>query len=110
MATCLTLAQIALALFIRGESPDAGAWAGWIAIWIGGVFGVVPIVTFRRIGGVARGQCSLVGCPEVRTRGQGSYDVQLVKNSVARRWTAGNPRESEGEVFFVDKPGRSRYQ
>jgi protein-S-isoprenylcysteine O-methyltransferase Ste14 len=52
----LTIAQIALACFVRGQGSEAAAWAGWICLWSAGIFGVVPIFTFKWKGGVAQGE------------------------------------------------------
>ena len=56
IASILTIAQITLAFFVRGESPETLQWVGWICIWISGIFGLVPIITFRRKGGVPEGE------------------------------------------------------
>ena len=49
----LTIAQIALAFFLHRDAPDAIEWLGWICLWISAIFGVLPILTFRRLGGVS---------------------------------------------------------
>jgi protein-S-isoprenylcysteine O-methyltransferase Ste14 len=56
IASVLTVAQIALAFFVKGNAPEAVQWAGWVCVWIGGIFGVLPIITFRRKGGVPKGK------------------------------------------------------
>jgi protein-S-isoprenylcysteine O-methyltransferase Ste14 len=56
IATALTLAQIVLVFVVNGRGPEALQWAGWICLWTSGIFGVLPIITFRRKGGVAKGQ------------------------------------------------------
>jgi protein-S-isoprenylcysteine O-methyltransferase Ste14 len=56
IASVLTVAQIVLAFFFRRAGSDVLEWAGWICLWTSGVFGVLPIITFRRKGGVARGE------------------------------------------------------
>ena len=52
----LTVAQIVLAFFLRRPGPEALEWAGWICLWTSAIFGVLPIITFRRKGGVAKGE------------------------------------------------------
>jgi len=55
ISSTLTVAQIVLAIFLRRPGSEALEWAGWICLWTSGVFGMLPIVTFRRQGGVAKG-------------------------------------------------------
>jgi len=56
VAGTLTVAQIVLAFFLNRPGSEALAWAGWICLWTAGIFGVLPIITFRRKGGVAKGE------------------------------------------------------
>jgi protein-S-isoprenylcysteine O-methyltransferase Ste14 len=56
VAGVLTVAQIALAFFLRRSSSEAVEWIGWICLWTSAIFGVLPIITFRRKGGVAKGE------------------------------------------------------
>jgi len=56
VASVLTVAQIILAFFLNGAGPEAAKWIGWICVWTSGVFGILPIIQFRRKGGVGRGQ------------------------------------------------------
>ena len=56
VASVLTVAQIILAFFLHGGGSEALQWAGWICLWISAVFGVLPIITFRRTGGVPKGE------------------------------------------------------
>jgi len=56
IASVLTVAQIILAFFVHRPGSEGLAWAGWICLWIAGIFGVLPIVTFRRKGGVRKGE------------------------------------------------------
>ncbi|MGD2148334.1 MAG: hypothetical protein PVH41_16700 [Anaerolineae bacterium] len=56
VAGALTVAQIVLAFFLNRHGSEALAWAGWICLWTSAVFGVLPIITFRRKGGVAKGE------------------------------------------------------
>jgi protein-S-isoprenylcysteine O-methyltransferase Ste14 len=55
IASVLTVAQIVLAFFLQGPSTEALQWAGWICLWTSGVFGIIPIITFRRKGDVPKG-------------------------------------------------------
>ncbi len=55
IASVLTIAQIVLAFFFVGHASDALKWGGWICLWSAGIFGVWPIIIFRRRGGVSRG-------------------------------------------------------
>jgi protein-S-isoprenylcysteine O-methyltransferase Ste14 len=52
IASVLTAAQIILAFFLRGRSFEALQWAGWICVWASAIFGILPIIAFRRKGGV----------------------------------------------------------
>lgn len=56
IAMVLTVAQIALAFFLPGRGSEALRWAGWICLWTAGFLGILPIITFRRKGGVAKGE------------------------------------------------------
>jgi protein-S-isoprenylcysteine O-methyltransferase Ste14 len=56
VASVLTVAQIILAFFPHRPGSEALAWAGWICLWTSGIFGIVPIITFRRKGGVPQGE------------------------------------------------------
>jgi protein-S-isoprenylcysteine O-methyltransferase Ste14 len=56
VASVLTVVQIILAFLFNRQSPAALKWAGWICIWISAIFGMLPIITFRRKGGVAKGE------------------------------------------------------
>ena len=56
VASVLTVAQIILAFFFFGGSSDALNLAGWICLWISGIFGILPIITFRLKGGVSEGE------------------------------------------------------
>lgn len=52
----LTLAQIVLAVLLYQPQSEILQWAGWICLWIAGLFGVLPIISLRRMGGVPRGK------------------------------------------------------
>ena len=56
IASVLTVAQIALAFFLHGYASEALKWVGWICVWVSGIFGILPIITFRTKGGVSRGE------------------------------------------------------
>ena len=56
IASVLTVAQIVLAFFLYQPGSEALEWAGWICLWTAGFFGVLPIITFRRKGGVLKGK------------------------------------------------------
>jgi protein-S-isoprenylcysteine O-methyltransferase Ste14 len=55
IAGVLTVVQIGLAFFVHRTGPEAIEWAGWICLWTSAIFGMLPIFTFRRKGGVAKG-------------------------------------------------------
>jgi protein-S-isoprenylcysteine O-methyltransferase Ste14 len=56
IAGALTVAQIVLAFFLYRPGPEILKWVGWIALWTAGIFGTLPIITFRRKGGVPKGE------------------------------------------------------
>jgi protein-S-isoprenylcysteine O-methyltransferase Ste14 len=56
IASVLTIAQIVLAFFLHGNGTEVIKWVGWVCIWLSGIFGVVPIITFRKKGGVPKGE------------------------------------------------------
>ena len=56
VASVLTVAQIFLAFFFHAPLSEALRWVGWICLWTAGVFGVLPVYTLRRKGGVPQGQ------------------------------------------------------
>ncbi len=56
IAGVLTVAQIVLAFFLRRPGSEALEWAGWICLWTSAIFGWLPIVMFRRKGGVTQGE------------------------------------------------------
>jgi protein-S-isoprenylcysteine O-methyltransferase Ste14 len=55
IAGVLTVAQIVLAFFFNQPGLEVLKWAGWVCWWAGAIFGVLPIITFRRKGGVPKG-------------------------------------------------------
>jgi protein-S-isoprenylcysteine O-methyltransferase Ste14 len=56
VASALTIVQIALAFFLYGHGSEALKWVGWICLWASGIFGLLPVITFRRKGGVTKGE------------------------------------------------------
>jgi protein-S-isoprenylcysteine O-methyltransferase Ste14 len=53
----LTVSQVILSLFLYNRLHlSVIRNAGWIILWIAGLFGVVPIFTLRKKGGVAKGR------------------------------------------------------
>ena len=56
IARVVTVTQIILAFFLHGHASEAVQWAGWLCIWTSGIFGILPIITFRRKGGVPKGE------------------------------------------------------
>lgn len=56
IASALTVAQILLAFLLHQPGSEALTWAGWICLWTAGIFGLLPIITFRRKGGVRKGE------------------------------------------------------
>jgi protein-S-isoprenylcysteine O-methyltransferase Ste14 len=56
VAGTLTVAQIVLAFLLRGSRTELLEWVGWTCLWASAIFGVLPILTLRRKGGVAKGQ------------------------------------------------------
>jgi len=56
ISTVLTVAEIVLAFFLRRPGPEVLKWAGWVCLWTSAIFGWLPIITFRRRGGVAKGE------------------------------------------------------
>lgn len=55
VASTLTITQFVLGFFLCGPNAAVWEWLGWICMWGAGVFGMLPIPTFRKHGGVARG-------------------------------------------------------
>jgi protein-S-isoprenylcysteine O-methyltransferase Ste14 len=56
IAGVLTATQIILAFVLGAHGSDTLQWAGWVCLWTAGVLGTRPIITFRKKGGVPRGQ------------------------------------------------------
>ncbi|MBN2543718.1 isoprenylcysteine carboxylmethyltransferase family protein [bacterium] len=72
IATGLTVAQIILAFFLHGNPPAGIKLAGWICIWISGIFGTIPIISFRLKGGVPKGKSYMKTTALVKT---GIYSI-----------------------------------
>jgi protein-S-isoprenylcysteine O-methyltransferase Ste14 len=98
IAGALTVAQIALAFFFNQPGLEVFKWAGWICLWISGFFGVLPIITFRRKGGVAKGESYMkttvlvdTGIYAIVRHPQGGTAWLLINLGVmliARHWTS----------------------
>lgn len=56
VASVLTITQIVLAFLLHQPGFEALEWVGWICLWISGIFGTLPIITFRKRGGVPKGE------------------------------------------------------
>ena len=56
IASVLTVAQFILAYFLYGDNSLVLQWVGWICLWTAGIFGTLPIITFRRKGNVPEGE------------------------------------------------------
>ena len=56
IASVLTVLQIVIALLLPSLASQALQWAGWICLWSAGIFGLLPIFTFRKKGGVPEGE------------------------------------------------------
>jgi hypothetical protein len=56
IASVLTVAQVVLAFFLHGRASEVLQWAGWSCLWTAGLFGMLPIIAFRRKGGVSKGE------------------------------------------------------
>lgn len=56
IASVLTITQIVLAFFLNRQASQELQWAGWICLWTSGIFGILPVITFRRKGGVPKGE------------------------------------------------------
>lgn len=56
ISSVLTVAQIGLAFFLHRPGPEVFERAGWVCLWTSAIFGWLPVITFRRRGGVAKGE------------------------------------------------------
>ena len=55
VASILTAGQIIHAFLLRTHTSGILNLTGWICLWLAGIFGILPIITFRRTGGVPKG-------------------------------------------------------
>ena len=98
IASVLTVAQIVLAFFLYQPGSEALKWAGWICLWTSAIFGMLPIITFRRKGGVAKGESYVktttlvdTGIYAIVRHPQGGTAWLLINLGVlliARHWTS----------------------
>jgi protein-S-isoprenylcysteine O-methyltransferase Ste14 len=98
IASVLTVAQVALAFFLHGRNFEALQWAGWICVWASGIFGILPIIAFRRRGDVPRGESYMkttvlvdTGIYAIVRHPQGGTAWLLINLGVmliARHWTS----------------------
>ena len=98
IASVLTVAQIILAFFFNQPGPEILEWAGWICLWTSAIFGMLPIITFRRKGGVAKGDSYMktttlvdTGIYAIVRHPQGSTAWLLINLGVmliAQHWTS----------------------
>ena len=56
IASVLTIIQIVLAFILYEHGMEELQSIGWICLWIAGLFGTLPVITFRRRGGVKKGE------------------------------------------------------
>jgi len=54
--TVLTLLQFIFVFIARSASNPVWEWAGWICLWSAGIFGILPIISFRKHGRVHKGK------------------------------------------------------
>jgi protein-S-isoprenylcysteine O-methyltransferase Ste14 len=52
---CAVLQIVSAVLFFNQNGSSLLGNAGWVVLWTAGFFGIIPIVTFRRKGGVPKG-------------------------------------------------------
>jgi len=98
IASVLTVAQVVLAFFLHGRNSEALQWAGWICLWASGMFGILPIIAFRRKGGVPKGESYMkttvlvdTGIYAIVRHPQGGTAWLLINLGVmliARHWTS----------------------
>jgi protein-S-isoprenylcysteine O-methyltransferase Ste14 len=98
IAGLLTVAQIVLAFVLKQPRLKALEWAGWICLWTSAIFSMLPVITFRRKGGVAEGESYMkttilvdTGIYAVVRHPQGGTAWLLINLGVmliARHWTS----------------------
>jgi protein-S-isoprenylcysteine O-methyltransferase Ste14 len=55
--TVAFVAQIVLSILLYAEDGnEVIRWVGWALLWLSAVFGWLPILTFKRLGGVSKGR------------------------------------------------------
>lgn len=59
IASVLTISQAVLSFFYHGPDSPLCEWLGWICLWSAGIFGMLPILTFRKFGNVSKGKSYL---------------------------------------------------
>jgi protein-S-isoprenylcysteine O-methyltransferase Ste14 len=98
IAIVLTVIQVVLAFFLHGRDAEALQWAGWICVWASAIFGILPIITLRRKGGVAKGESYMkttalvdTGIYAIVRHPQGGTAGLLINLGImliARHWTS----------------------
>ena len=54
--TVAFVAQIVLSILLyAGDGNETVRWIGWAILWLSAIFGWLPILTFKKLGGVAKG-------------------------------------------------------
>lgn len=56
IASLMTVLQMIFAFIFRGPPSVMFEWLGWICLWSAGIFGMIPIFTFRHKGDVPKGK------------------------------------------------------
>jgi protein-S-isoprenylcysteine O-methyltransferase Ste14 len=57
LLTFVAIGQIVLTIILYSDTGnDAVRNIGWVILWVSAIFGWVPIITFKRSGGVAKGK------------------------------------------------------
>jgi len=91
IATVLTIAQVILAFFFNQSSLVGLRQVGWIFWWIAAIFGILPIITFRRKGGVAQGESYDTGIYAIVRHPQGGTAWLLINTGlmlIAQQWSS----------------------
>ena len=119
VAGTLTVAQIVLAFLFYRPGSQALEWAGWIALWTSGIFGMLPILTFRRKGGVAKGESYMkttvlvdTGIYAIVRHPQGSVAWLLINLGVmliAQHWSSVILGAPSMALVYLDAKKADRY-
>jgi protein-S-isoprenylcysteine O-methyltransferase Ste14 len=98
VAGVLTVTQVVLAFFFHRPDSQVLEWAGWLCLWTSAIFGVLPIITFRRKGGVPKGESYIkttalvdTGIYAIVRHPQGGTAWLLINlgvMSIAQHWTS----------------------